>query len=174
MEKDNTLRHLNRAQLLDRLYDVVQQKEMLDEKKHYVKDRIVNLAQPWIRPIVRGKAKAKTEFGAKISISVVNGYTFLDRMSFDAYNEGDPEEFILAVELYRKRFGCYPERILADKIYRSRKKKLTAKNMVYGCLGRNLEDLRKTTRKKSNRNFGRLENATKWKVNLVLANVVTV
>lgn len=98
-----------------------QQREMLEENKHYVKDRIVSLAQPWIRPIVRGKAKAKTEFGAKLSISVVNGYVFTDKLSFDAYNEGDFEEFRAVVELYRKRFGCYPERILADKIYRNRK-----------------------------------------------------
>ena len=59
--------------------------------------------------------------GAKLSISVVNGYIFIVRLSFDAYNEGDDEEFTSAVELYMKRFGCYPERILADKIYRSRK-----------------------------------------------------
>ena len=98
-----------------------QQREMLEGNKHYVKDRIVSLAQPWIRPIVRGKAKAKTEFGAKLSISVVNGYIFIDRLSFDACNEGDYEEFTSAVELCRKRFGCHPERILADKIYRSRK-----------------------------------------------------
>lgn len=98
-----------------------QQREMLEGNKHYVKDRIVSLAQPWVRPIVRGKAKAKTEFGAKLSISVVNGYIFVDHLSFDAYNEGDYEEFTSAVELYKKRFGCYPERILADKIYRSRK-----------------------------------------------------
>ena len=45
----------------------------------------------------------------------------MDHLSFDAYNEGDYEEFTSAVELYKKRFGCYPERILADKIYRSRK-----------------------------------------------------
>lgn len=32
MEKDNTLRHLNRAQLLDMLYDVVQEKEMLEKQ----------------------------------------------------------------------------------------------------------------------------------------------
>jgi len=117
---------------------------MLYENKHYVKDRIVSLAQPWIRPIVRGKAKAKTEFGAKISISVVNGYAFLDRMSFDAYNEGDPEEFEQVVELYHERFGCYPERILADKIYRSRKNKSFCKEhgirMSGPRLGRPKED----------------------------------
>ena len=65
-------------------------------------------------------------------------------MSFDAYNEGDPEEFILAVELCRKRFGCYPERILADKIYRSRKNKAYCKEhgirMSGPKLGRPKED----------------------------------
>ena len=53
----------------------------------------------------------------KLSISVVNGYVFVDKRSFDAYNEGAEEEFIQVVELYVKRFGHYPERILADKRY---------------------------------------------------------
>lgn len=98
-----------------------QQRYMLENRSHSVDDRIVSLSQPWIRPIVRGKSKAPTEFGAKISISVVNGYTFVDKISFDAYNEGDHDEFVSAVEKYRERFGYYPERVLADKIYRSRK-----------------------------------------------------
>ena len=98
-----------------------QQRYMLNNKVHSVDDRIVSLSQPWVRPIVRGKSKAPTEFGAKISISVVEGYTFLDRISFDAYNEGDHDEFEAVVEKYHERFGYYPERILADKIYRSRK-----------------------------------------------------
>jgi hypothetical protein len=93
---------------------------MLDTKTHRVQDRIESLSQPWIRPIVRGKAKAPTEFGAKLSVSVVGGYTFIDKLSFDAYNEGEASEFEQVVEKYRKRFGHYPERILADKIYRSK------------------------------------------------------
>lgn len=100
------------------LYD--QQKEMLDTRTHQTAGRIVSLSQPWIRPIVRGKSKTPTEFGAKLSVSVVNGYTFIDRISFDAYNEGEASEFERVVEMYRRRFGHYPERILADKIYRSR------------------------------------------------------
>lgn len=108
----------------DRLLTIVvfydQQKEMPDTKTHRVEDRIVSLSQPWIRSIVRGKSKAPTEFGAKISVSIVNGYTFLDRFSFDACNEGESSEFERVVEKYRQRFGHYPERILADKIYRSK------------------------------------------------------
>ena len=97
-----------------------QQKEMLDNRTHSIPDRIVSLAQPWVRPIVRGKAKPPTEFGAKVSISVINGYAFVDRISFGAYNEGEAGEFERTVENYRRRFGRYPERVLADKLYRSR------------------------------------------------------
>ena len=98
-----------------------QQRTMLETGVHRIENRIVSLSQPWVRPIVRGKSKAPTEFGMKLSISVVSGYVFIDSHSFDAYNEGAEEEFIKAVELYRKRFGHYPERILADKIYRGSK-----------------------------------------------------
>ena len=43
-----------------------QQKYMYDSNTHKVEDRIVSIHQPHIRPIVRGKAQAKTEFGSKI------------------------------------------------------------------------------------------------------------
>lgn len=114
------LHNVERARLLTIIVFYNQQKEMLDTKTHRVSDRIVSLSQPWVRPIVRGKAKAPTEFGAKLSVSVVGGYTFIDKLSFDAYNEGEASEFEQVVEKYRKRFGHYPERILADKIYRSK------------------------------------------------------
>ena len=123
----NDLHKIERERLLTIYTFHEQQKEMLDNKTHSVEDRIVSLSQPWIRPIVRGKTKAPTEFGAKISISVVNGYTFIDRLSFDAYNEGEAAEFERVVEEYRRRFGQYPERILADKIYRSRKNRAFCK-----------------------------------------------
>ena len=95
-----------------------QQKEMYDNHTHSVKDRIVSLSQPWIRPIVRGKAKAKVEFGVKLDISVCDGWTRLERHSFDAYNESTGLKDM--IEQYRKRTGHYPERVLADKIYRNR------------------------------------------------------
>ena len=108
-----------RLETIRRIYE--QQQEMHQDRKHTVENRIVSLAQPWIRPIVRGKQKAKTEFGAKLSISVVNGYVFVDKLSFDAYNEGEHSEFVMAAEKYRERFGHYPAKILADTIYGNRK-----------------------------------------------------
>jgi len=59
-----------------------------------VAGRIVSLAQPRIRPIVRGKSKSPIEFCAKISVSVMNGYPFIDRFNFDVYNEGEETEFV--------------------------------------------------------------------------------
>ena len=95
-----------------------QQKEMYDNHTHSVKDRIVSLSQPWIRPIVRGKAKAKVEFGVKLDISVCDGWTRLERHSFNAYNEATGLKNM--IEQYMERTGHYPERVLADKIYRNR------------------------------------------------------
>ena len=56
-----------------------QQEKMYKNKSHQVEDRIVNIHKPHVRPIVRGKAKAKTEFGAKINISLweANCYTWV-------------------------------------------------------------------------------------------------
>ena len=96
-----------------------QQKYMYDNKVHSVPDRIVSISQPYIRPIVRGKAKAPVEFGAKLDLSIdENGIARLEKLSFDAYNESDV--LISAVENYKNRTGHYPERVLVDQIYRNR------------------------------------------------------
>ncbi|MES7591077.1 transposase, partial [Cutibacterium acnes] len=71
-----------------------------------------------VRPIVRGKAKAKVEFGAKVAISVVDGFALVEKLDWDSYNEGITLQ--ASVEAYRKRYGFYPEAVLADKIYRNR------------------------------------------------------
>ncbi|MBN2981764.1 IS5 family transposase [Cohnella algarum] len=97
---------------------VRQQQAMYDKRTHSVPDRIVSIAQPHVRPIVRGKARANVEFGAKLAISVVNGYAFWEQLSWDSFNEGQTLQ--AAVERYRARFGYYPKAVLADQIYRTR------------------------------------------------------
>ena len=95
-----------------------QQRLMYDERTHTIADRIVSISQPHVRPMVRGKAKSNVEFGAKVSVSLVDGFGFVDKISWDAYNESG--DLINQIESYRKRFGCYPESVHADKIYRTR------------------------------------------------------
>ena len=107
----------NRLSIIRKVYE--QQKYMYENKVHTVADRIVSISQPYIRPIVRGKAKAPTEFGAKLDLSLDEyGMARIEKQSFDAYNESDV--LIGAVERYKERTGHYPARILADKIYRNR------------------------------------------------------
>ena len=65
-----------------------QQEQMHRSGEHRCDDRIISIFQPHIRPIVRGKASAKVEFGAKIGVSIVEGYNYVDHHSWDAYNEG--------------------------------------------------------------------------------------
>ena len=96
-----------------------QQQYMYDNRVHSVEQRIVSISQPWLRPIVRGKAKAPVEFGAKFDLSLDNeGYGRIEKISFEAYNESTC--LIEAVERFRERTGYYPERVLADQIYRTR------------------------------------------------------
>ena len=80
-----------------------------------IKASIVSIYQPHLRPIVRGKAKDKIEFGAKIGASIVNGYTYVDHLSWDAYNESS--DLAMQLELYKKRFGMLPQEVQADKLY---------------------------------------------------------
>ena len=78
----------------------------------------MSIHQPHVRPIVRGKSQAKVEFGAKIHVSLVDGISFLDELSWEAFNEGS--HMMDYVEQYRKRFRFYPKEVLADKIYCTR------------------------------------------------------
>lgn len=115
-----------------------QQQEMYQEKIKSVSHRIVSIHQPHVRAIVRGKSQAKIEFGAKIHCSMIDGITFLDELSWDAFNEGS--HLMDYVEQYKKRFGCYPKDLLVDKIYgtRDNRRKLKEKgiNLIGKPLGR--------------------------------------
>ncbi len=102
-----------------------QQRQMWLTNSHSVEQRIVSLSQPHIRPIVRGKAGKSTEFGAKLSVSCVDNYVFLDRISWSNFNEsGDLKE---QVEKFKKTYGCYPESVHVDKIYRTRENRAWCK-----------------------------------------------
>ena len=65
------------------------------------------------------KVKAPVEFGAKFDLSLDSeGYGRLEKISFEAYNESTC--LIEAIERFKERTGYYPERVLADQIYRTR------------------------------------------------------
>jgi len=95
-----------------------QQREMYVTKIHSTPNRIVSIHQPHVRPMVRGKAGSEVEFGSKIGICVHNGLTYLDRLSWDSYNE--TQDLEISAENYKTRNGFYPAKINADQIYITR------------------------------------------------------
>ncbi|WP_009546165.1 IS5-like element ISCysp18 family transposase [Crocosphaera subtropica] len=119
-----TLNSLNKRQrnLLEAVKKVhEQQLQMWEKETKSVPERIVSITQPHIRPIVRGKAGKPTEFGAKLSVSYVDNYIFLDRISWENFNEsGDLQE---QIEKFKQTYGCYPFSVHADRIYRSKANK---------------------------------------------------
>jgi hypothetical protein len=136
-------RHYKNLLVIHEVYR--QQQWLYDHRETRIDDRIVSVSQPHVRPIKRGKAGAATEFGAKISASLIDGVSFVDRISWDAYNEtGD---LIGQIEAYRTRFGHYPESVHADKIYRTRdNRKFCKKHGIQLSgppLGRPLADVEK-------------------------------
>jgi hypothetical protein len=104
-----------------------QQTSMYTEHTHSVDDRIVNIYQPYVRPIVRGKDKAKVEFGSKLGVSLQNRYTRINKLSWDAYNEST--ELKEQVEEYKKLNGCYPKVVITDKIYGTRENRKWLKGL---------------------------------------------
>jgi len=132
-----------------------QQKIMYDDKRNKIQDRIVSISQPWIRPIVRGKAGSNVEFGAKVNLSLTEKMVSVDYSSFDAFNEG--KGFINQIEAYNDRFGYYPEFALADKIYLTRENRKYMKDKGIEHTGSPLgrprqEEKKKTARLKKKNN----------------------
>ncbi len=128
IEEGANLDSLNKRQqtsllVVKKVYE--QQLEMWEKKTQSVPQRIVSLTQPHIRPIVRGKAGKTTEFGAKLSVSCVDNYVFLHRISWENFNESG--DFKAQVEKFKETYGYYPESVHVDRIYRTRENRAWCK-----------------------------------------------
>lgn len=98
------------------VYD--QQNTMYQNNTHSHPDRIVNIYQPHVRAIPRGKTKNKIEFGSKLGVSLDDGFARVNTISWDAYHEAS--DLIKQVEAYKQLHGHYPELVQVDKIYSTR------------------------------------------------------
>ncbi len=117
---------------LDTIRKVFQQQTFLEtHPPDQLKNRIVSLHKPYIRPIVRGKENKRVEFGMKIHLLQVDGICMIDKMDFNAFNEGT--RLKISVLKHKSVFGkCY--QLGADKIYatNANRKYLTEKK-IFTC-----------------------------------------
>lgn len=120
-----TAKDLDYLQTIRMVYE--QQFTMHSTRTHTIANRIVNIHQPHVRPIVRGKDGKKVEFGSKLQASLVNGFTVIEKLSWDNFNEG--QCLMDTVEAYKTRFGFYPAEVLADKIYCNRENRRRLKEL---------------------------------------------
>ena len=91
-----------------------QQFEILYGDREKVKQRIVSLAKPYVRPIVRGKEIKPVEFGAKVHKVLVGGLSFIEHISYENFNEGTRLKH--SVAFHQKHFGKCSQ-LGADAIY---------------------------------------------------------
>lgn len=91
-----------------------QQHQLLYGNSEKVTGRIVSLSKPYIRPVVRGKEIKPVEFGAKVHKVQVSGISFIEHISYEAFNEGT--RLKQSVAFHQKHFGKLSQ-LGADAIY---------------------------------------------------------
>ena len=111
---------------------------MFETKTNSHPDRLVNLYQPQVRAIPRGKTKAQIEFGSKLGVSLDKGFARINTFSWNAYHEG--KDLIPQVEAYQQLHGYYPSLVQVDKAYATRENRNWLKerniNITATALGR--------------------------------------
>lgn len=101
---------------LQTIYD--QQHELLYGDRDKVTGRIISVNKPYLRPIVRGKEIKPVEFGAKVHKVQVDGISFIEHISYEAFNEGT--RLKQSVAFHQKLFGKLSQ-LGADGIYATNK-----------------------------------------------------
>lgn len=121
MIRKSNVKDLVDGRTMDRLDNIalVHRQQRLHFEKNdphnHIKDRIVSISKPYVRPIVRGKETKKVEFGAKSNNIIVGGMSFIEHISFDSFNEGT--RLVQSIELHKKLFGVDANRLGGDQGY---------------------------------------------------------
>lgn len=74
---------------LSTIKQILQQQEAKFYDGKRPKQAIVSIDKPHIRPIVRGKETVMVEFGSKLHKLQIDGISFIEHLSFEAFHEGN-------------------------------------------------------------------------------------
>lgn len=92
---------------------LVQEKKLFEGQK--VSDRIVSIDRHYVHPIVRGKETKSVEFGAKVNNIQIDGISFIEHVSFKAFNEGIRLKD--CIRMHQKLMNVRVRCVAADSIY---------------------------------------------------------
>lgn len=114
-DKSLTIREKGDLDIITKMYR--QQKNHFQSKdcRESIKDRIVSISKPYVRPIVRGKEVKSVEFGAKVNNILVDGISFIEKLSFNAFNEGT--RLVHCLKIHKRLFGVEAKKVGGDTGY---------------------------------------------------------
>lgn len=110
-----TARQKSDIEIITRMYRQQRNHFENNDPRESVKDRIVSISKPYVRPIVRGKEVKSVEFGAKCNNIQVDGLSFIEKLSFNAFNEGTRLPHCL--KMHRRLFGVDAKKVGGDAGY---------------------------------------------------------
>lgn len=115
VDKSLTIREKGDLDIITKMYR--QQKNHFRSKdcRESIKDRIVSISKPYVRPIVRGKEVRSVEFGAKVNNIMVDGISFIEKLSFNAFNEGT--RLVHCLKMHKRLFGVEAKKVGGDTGY---------------------------------------------------------
>lgn len=114
-EKLLTVREKNDIAIITKMFRQQKNHFQSGDSRESIPDRIVSINKPYVRPIVRGKEVKSVEFGAKCNNILVDGMSFIEKLSFNAFNEGTRLRH--CVSLHKRLFGVDVKKIGGDAGY---------------------------------------------------------
>jgi hypothetical protein len=92
---------------------ILHQQRQIYRGNLHLPHRIVSFHKDHVRPIMRGKFPVPTEFGPKILLAVVRGYTYVVKSFQD--NVSDTRMTVPALQWFKTMFKQFPRELLADR-----------------------------------------------------------
>ena len=110
-----TVREKSDLEIITRMYRQQKNHFRNNDSRESIPNRIVSLSKPHLKPIVRGKEVKSVEFGAKVNNILVDGISFIEKLSFNAFNEGT--RLVHCLKMHKKLFGVEAKKVGGDTGY---------------------------------------------------------
>ena len=110
-----TVREKSEMGIITRMYGQQKNHFQNNDSRESIPNRIVSLSKPHLRPIVRGKEVKSVEFGTKVNNILVDGISFIENLSFNAFNEGS--RLIHCLKMRKRLFGVEAKKVGGDTGY---------------------------------------------------------
>ena len=110
-----TVREKSNLEIITRMYRQQKKHFQNNDSRESIPNRIVSLSKPHLRPIVRGKEVKSVEFGAKVNNILVDGISFIEKLSFNAFNEGT--RLVHCLKMHKRLFGVDAKKVGGDMGY---------------------------------------------------------